>query len=149
MKKIAIFIILVFFCTLICACKLSKKSKESIINLIEKEINIVIPDEFEVVEQYSSNIFMHGRLPFYCIFKTNSEPTAFLVNYNFAKNNSISIENDITDSLLKENKSYNLKLSDSSLIDFTNDYLLVYKQDNYCLIYYIDLFELIVYIEAI
>ena len=148
MKKLVIFIIFVFYCTFLCGCNLFKKSEETIINLIEKEINIVISDEFELEEQYSSNIFMHGRLPFYYIFKANCEPTAFLYNYGFTKNDSVSVEDDIIDTLLKENEAYNLRIPDSSLIDFSNDYLLVYKKDDYCLIYYVDLFKLIIFIEA-
>lgn len=152
MKKVLLCLISVFalvICFILLSwCETTKKSKEYIINLIEEEIDVVIPSEFEIEEQYSSNIFMHGRLPNYYIFKASSEPTSFLSDYSFIKNENKPIEEDINDRMIKENEAYNLRIPKSSLIDFSKEYLLVYKKNNYFLVYYVDTCELIVYIEA-
>ena len=148
MKKITKIIVLVLCYVMLCGCKNLKMNRDSIVKLIEKETNVVIPSEFEIKEQYSSDIFMHGRLPNFFIFKTNAEPTSFLRNYDFTVNNSEIIEENITDTITKENEAYNLRIPKNSLIDFTKDYLLVYQKDNCYLVYYVDIHELIVYIVA-
>ena len=65
-KKVIV-IILILYCLLLSGCRFEKKSKESAISLINQLIKITIPDEFELIEHYYSNIFLHGRLPNYFI----------------------------------------------------------------------------------
>ena len=148
LKAFILSILSSFIVLIMWGCKLNEKSKDTIIDMIESEIEVVIPDEFEIKEQYRSNIFMHGRLPSYYIFKTYSEPTTFLSDYAFEKNDNKKVEEDIINTLLEENIAFNLKIPESSLIDFSCDYLLFYKKDNFYLIYLVNSYELVVYIEG-
>lgn len=146
-KKVIV-IILILYCLLLSGCRFEKKSKESAISLIDRLIKITIPDEFELIEHYYSNIFLHGRLPNYFIFKADSEPIDFLDEYGFSENDNKTIEEKIIDIVSKESEAYNLKIPEKNLIDFTKEYLLVYQEDNYYLVYYVESYELIIYIVA-
>ncbi len=143
-KTLLILLILPLF--LLIGCTNDKKATKNIIDIVKKQTGISIPQDANLIEKYETSLFLHGRLPKYYIFQFDKAPEEFLVNNTFQEVKNDVFEKNIINILENENKKYNLKIPEESLIKFDELYLYTYQEDDYCLIYYPNDYKLIVFI---
>ena len=150
LKKVKTLILLfvIIMSSFAMGCMRKTVDKCTIINSIEEKIGIHIPNEAELLEYYNTRIFVHGRLPVYCIFEFDKEPTDFLASNYFDGKENADVEQAILEKLSVENDTYDLRISNDSFFVFDKDYLMIYEEYNYCLVYYSDSQRLYVFIEA-
>ena len=159
MSVVILFLILNSIFIIGCLNTEVEDKKESYMHRIEEQIQIIIPQDANLVGAYSSQIFMHGRHPIYCIFQFDQEPEGFLLDNGFQEKKGDmdrkdqytieKLEKKIINELKTEIRVNKMQIPKDDLITFEESYLFIYHEGlQYYLIYYPSDYKLIVYIQG-
>ncbi|MBQ7277256.1 MAG: hypothetical protein IJS58_08440 [Bacilli bacterium] len=159
MSIVILFLILNSIFIIGCSNTEVEDKKEFYMHRIEEQIEIIIPQDANLIGAYSSQIFMHGRHPSYCVFQFDQEPEEFLLNNGFQEKKSDmdredqytieKLEKKIINELKTEIRVNKMQIPKDDLITFEESYLFIYHEGlQYYLIYYPSDYKLIVYIQG-
>lgn len=121
MKKIILIFFLLFLMTL-SGCSFPHDSTNYAKEAIQRYIEVVIPEECEMVYYYSDTHFGPGRPAMYVAFKFEDEPVEFLEEFNFIEDKNSKFEEEVNNKIEQFSTSYNVSIPQEYLINFYRNY---------------------------